>query len=57
MKRFEYKLFEVKINPWTGKFNEEEFIKDLNKEGMQGWEISEKIAKPAGQMVILKREL
>jgi hypothetical protein len=56
-KRFEYKILDVKYNVWTGKFNEDEIVKQLNKEGMDGWEIADRLTYSTFNKIILKREI
>ena len=57
-KRFEYKIIDAKIGKWTGLIDDEDLIKKLNKEGMDGWEVIESL-KLGGwtNKFILKREI
>lgn len=57
-KSFEYKIIEVKFNDWKYKFEEEDLLKQLNKEGQDGWEISETLITGGfTKKIILKREI
>ena len=56
-KRFEYKIFKIPTKRW-GNPDEEQMIKLLNKEGIDGWEVSETLSSQGFvNSLLLKREI